>query len=673
MTKVFVSIFISLIFLGCSEETNTKIIKEASYKAGAYLTFDSLNGNIPYPNNILFANSKDGTLNINYEESDSDASVKSALNTLDGFSTTSPISIGFSGEINPSTLAGGVKFYEISAESSTATGGVPVINAITGELTYGVDYVATISDKKIVILPTRPLKGSQNYMIVLTKDITDNSDRAIANDLVSELFLNETPLINSDGSMNVTLDADTARQLEGIRQATQAMISYTVAQKSIEKSDIVTAWSFKTQSIGKLSNIFANNVTSASLSLSDTGYTSKDLLSAAGADINSMQGMADVYAGTLSNIPYYLAKASSTHDTAPLTRSFNITDDSSLPDLNATISIPVLAVVPNNLGSMPVTGWPAVIFQHGITQNRTNLLAISEAIVGAGYAAVAIDLPLHGIDDNSSVLYMSSLERTFDLDLVNNTTYYPGPDGVTDISGTHYINLSSLLTSRDNIRQSTSDLLALKNTLSKENIGIKFDTTKIAFIGHSLGTIAAFGFLDNATNLNSVTLAMPGGGIAELLNNSAEFGPLIEAGLAGQGVMKGSDEYSAFMLAAQTILDDADPVNYASSVGGKQNIFALEVVGNSTDGTDDQVIPNSVSTAPLSGTEPLLSLLGTTNLTNTSAPNKAARFTIVDHNSFLDPSASATATSEMQKETLSFLLSGGTQISVENTYILYNP
>ena len=53
---------------------------------------------------------------------------------------------------------------------------------------------------------------------------------------------------------------------------------------------------------------------------------------------------------------------------------------------------------------------------------------------------------------------MGARERTFDVDLINNATGAAGADGVVDATGTHFINLQSLLTSRDNLRQAETDL-----------------------------------------------------------------------------------------------------------------------------------------------------------------------------------------------------------------------
>ncbi|OQX58700.1 MAG: hypothetical protein B5M52_04900 [Helicobacteraceae bacterium 4484_230] len=539
--------------------------------------------------------------------------------------------------------------------------------------------VATMNGKKLVILPLTPLKGDSHYMVVLTDGIKNDIGQSLYADTTTQMLNSKNPLIDDKGNPTVYFHPDpvanteTAAKIEGLRQLTQMMFAQAVAG-GIERENIVMAWSFSTQSIGNVAKAFADANATGALALQATGLTSSQMIGMAGEDNSSLQGIADMYAGALSNLPYYLGIPSTVNPTAPLTASFEMNSSSWLPIVQDNRSIPVLMSVPN-IGTAPANGWPVVIFQHGITQNRSNLLAISEAFASIGYAAVAIDLPLHGIDDNASPLYMPGMERTFDVDFIDNSTMLPVPDGKIDPSGFHYINLASLLTSRDNLRQSTSDFIALKNALSTA-VGVKLDGSRVAFVGHSQGTIASFGFLNHA-NLESVTLAMPGGGIAQLLNNSATFGPIIEMGLASKGIMKGTSAYDAFMLATQTVIDDGDPINYAIGAGEKQNIFIIGAKGDGAGTPSDLVIPNYVMTAPLSGTRPLVIHMQASDLNLTNAPglipvqgNVVSCFTQGDHSSILDPTASPAATVEMQKQTASFIVTKGNFIQVTDTTVL---
>ena len=437
------------------------------------------------------------------------------------------------------------------------------------------------------------------------------------------------------------------------------------------------SWSFQTQTIGQVANAFvSHNVSFPELSVTPT-------------TILSPLKKAEIYTGFLNNSPYYLGVQKDANDTTPLSYSFtydstilpNPNPELQLPKRTALQDLPVYMSVPveTNTTVMPEAGWPVVIYQHGITRNRTDLYALADAFAGAGYVAIAMDLPLHGVDKlekGSAPFYVEGKERTFDMDFINNETGAAGPDGIIDPSGSHYMNFASLLTARDNVRQSTSDLLALATSI-EEAKGIKLNTDKVAFVGHSLGTIAPFPFL-NHIQLESVTLAMPGANITQLLNFSATRGPVLRAGLQAIGIEPDSAEYNSFLLSAQTILDDADPINYTLTMPASQKIFAIEVIGDDNGNLPDQTIPNNAFPyAPLAGTDPMLTLMGVQDL-NVSALNEnnqyivpsntVSRFTVGKHESILDPED--IAITEMQTQIASFIGSKGTVIQVIDPSIL---
>ena len=62
-------------------------------------------------------------------------------------------------------------------------------------------------------------------------------------------------------------------------------------------------------------------------------------------------------------------------------------------------TVPVLITVPNQFSGQvkPAGGWPVVIFQHGITGNRSQALALADTMASIGFAVISMDLPLHGI------------------------------------------------------------------------------------------------------------------------------------------------------------------------------------------------------------------------------------------------------------------------------------
>ena len=220
----------------------------------------------------------------------------------------------------------------------------------------------------------------------------------------------------------------------------------------------------------------------------------------------------------------------------------------------------------------------------------------------------------------------------------------------------------------------------------------------------------------NPYGINSASYAFPGGGIPGVLLNSVSFGPVVKAGLtssqsfidvveetAGKKVEDMTEaEYATYVeaiypafanefnFAAQTIIDAADPVNYASTVKTTMTpVHVLEVVGDEAAGGSnkaDQVIVNGVASLPLVGTEPLireLGLLGASDTVGdgTTAVSAAVRFLKGHHSSILSPAVSpgaaedATAnlevTIEMQSEVASFAKTGGKLLLItDNKHIV---
>jgi hypothetical protein len=166
-------------------------------------------------------------------------------------------------------------------------------------------------------------------------------------------------------------------------------------------------------------------------------------------------------------------------------------------------------------------------------------------------------------------------------------------------------------------------------------------------------------------------LNVPGGGVARLLDASPAFGPSIHAGLAQAGLQQGTPQYDAFMVAAQTVVDSGDSINYAAYTAGKA-ILAQEVVGDATH-PPDLVIPNTVPGAPLSGTEPLLAALGLSSITQTTQALQirgVVRFTQGAHGSLLDPTSSPAVTAEMQLEMATMIGSNGQEVVVGNPSVI---
>lgn len=666
--------------------------------------FDPSNSVVPSPTNLLLSGTTDLTLNIPVPNPNDYSNPRVAINALDGWSTATPWTTTFSAAPAPASVVAGqsVRVFQV-----TLTGPGGAVTGVTRELQSGTDFVVALptsdaAGRTLAIVPTRPLAQLTSYMAVLTDGITDTRGNDATPDQTYFLSQRTSPLCVDGVSTEPLLPNATACALEPVRRLTNAQEA-AAAGAGVPRDRIVLSWVATTQSVTPVMQAVRARAAAAPAPVTRTAPTGLTL-----AGINpALPPVADVHIGVI-DLAYYLSAPSADNPTAPLNRfwraapgayvppfnaagldptSTNLTFANPLPVATSTQTVPLVLTVPNAASgrTRPAAGWPIVIYQHGITRNRTDAFAVAATLAAQGFAVIAIDAPLHGITDTTSPLYVGNTpfaalgarERTFNVDYVNNTSGAAGPDGAIDSSGTHFINLTSLLTSRDNIRQAAADLIALAKAVPSLRIssgaGTDFDGARISFVGQSLGGIIGTVFMAVEPGVQTALLNVPGGGIARLLEASPTFGPRIRAGLAASaGLQPGTPDYDAFFGAAQTVIDSADPVNFAFATAGKR-LLLQEVVGGG-DVLPDQVIPNSVAGAPLSGTEPLIRALGLASITattqNAAGIRGAVRFTQGDHGSLLSPAASAAATAEMQGEMASLLVSGGTAVQVANPSVI---
>ncbi|KHE14277.1 lipase [Aeromonas hydrophila] len=391
----------------------------------------------------------------------------------------------------------------------------------------------------------------------------------------------------------------------------------------------------------------------------------------------------------------------------PLDAEQNIGRFNPLPMLEEVQSVPMRIFAKDALNTIT----DVIIYQHGVTSVKENAYALALGQIYAGMQAgkkvalVVIDHPLHG-------------ERGFALSGSMATV-------TTSDNPTPYLNLSYLTVARDNLKQSVADLLGLRLAVGLANAKGAIGTAgslKVHFLGHSLGAISGTNLLavanqpignaqaDALFKFDTGGLAMPGGGIAPLLLNSPTFGPTIKMGVLTSGsaeLKAGFTAYApncktavptcfvneflpslsttqqaaaastlqSYSFAAQSVLDSADPINLGRGIQSSFPLFATEIVGDGALSLSDQVIPNSIASAPLGGTEPLFKVLALQPLTATgAASHNAARFVAGGHSSLLAPDEnfdpSGDVTTEMQSQFASFFMSGGTAVKVTNGSLL---
>jgi Pla-1/cef family extracellular lipase len=547
---------------------------------------------------------------------------QTALGVLDGWSTQHPFTIalsfpsGYSLDSTSASTPGAVRIFEVEmggsltdADCATVTRGLAC--KVVRELQFGTEFVTSASGDSVAVAPLAPLKAKTSYILALTNTLKDSASRAIEPS-------SSYGLVKQDIN---THPLGSASQLQ--LQATINSYETALASAGMSKEDIIYSAAFTTQSVSDVL-LTVKTLMAASLAngpqplvVQNTGVTVADALVAAGrldpvSPTAAPFMAAQLYQGQIT-VPYYSATPTVENPTAPTNTSWKAACDSAaiisayaaqsgdsypydpastqpisqndgyclaassgrlrdlgldserhltkfntLPKLDSMQPVDVQMTVPNlqmvngirqQLGlptiEKPATGWPVVILQHGITSKKEDMLSTTGLLTLNGFATAGIDLPLHS-------------SRGFDLNM-------DGQDEInaSTVSPTHYINLANLPTTRDNVRQGISDMLALRLGLNF-TAGAEIDGNKVYTLGLSLGAISASSFVgvantpnleaatgipgvDNYFKVRAVSLSAPGGGLASLLLESKSFGPLIQGSLLSAAGGTLSDEFNQFL------------------------------------------------------------------------------------------------------------------------------
>ena len=687
--------------------------KDGSFVTGileAAFNPDPANPSFPFPTNLLYppAPPIDWTINIPGRDESDFTDLAVAINSLDGFSTTEkwvttfsqitggPLAPVQAGQIDPSTVVAGasVRVFEVTTPAYPWLG----VTGVVRELLPDLEYAAVSAEGGVLaIVPIQPLKEMTTYMAVLTNDITDMQGNNATPSQPYYLLKRRTPLVDENGNSIVPLVPDaTAAGLEPLRQATMSM-ELSAASAGVNPDDIILSWTVRTQSITPVMKLLRSIAQPAPTTIVPMGISTGDV---------GGFGLADIYIGVIT-LPYYGGIPTTENPTAPLTEfwraepgayippfdqipfldptSTNITVANPFPVPTGMQTVPLLVTVPNeNSGfTKPEGGWPVVIFEHGLTGNRTNLLGVADAIAQTGRVAVSLDSTMHGVSPDAepalAPFYIENTpfadianERTFDVDYYNVAEGTLTPDGLIDPSGLWFVFPGNMRATLGNFRQIQADLSVL--ALSLQNMDIDGDASpdlnpfEVTFATLSGGGYLGVTFGAVEPIVNRMYLNVTGAGLMRSLNEG-RFGPnLLQPFLkALAGVVPGTPEFEQFLWFSQTVVDSADSGNWAAEVPAEMPIIHNQVM-------QDDTVPNQVPGAPLAGSEALNRLLGLESYSTTQANpdglRGVARFLQpAEHGSWLRPTYPA-VTAEMQGQMASFIGSLGTFVNVGNPDLL---
>ncbi|TQO89410.1 VolA/Pla-1 family phospholipase [Vibrio cholerae] len=541
---------------GCGDETNssgasTEVVYESYIQQALQrdttikFALSGKDANVPLPSFALM-NAKDGTLEIPSGSNTSGSNPLVAMGQVDGWPITMPLFLDFKGAgLADNIITSGIYLYELT-DSMT---GSPSIKAL---LTNGVDYTAVSSaaSDKILIVPTKALNASSEYILAVTSEVSDANGNPVGTS-ASYAALKSKNKIYSEGDIatlqKVTQGVEKIFQLSGVDE-TQIVYSTWFSTQSVSNTLFATrgatasalaSGSNQLETVWKQTGIGLDTaytmqlgmpvdfVTALTNDINFSNYIGADKKAAVITAFNTAPTVSvDVTKGTV-RLPYYL-ETGSNWNTQPF--------ESAMPSLakikaaladskeQLTIGSQLLAAGIDTTKLATDASEQLKLMGLRLTKSDGTALDPERYITRyspvpkvksvqdvpfllftpAGAAPTDIVIYQHGVTTAKENAYAFAKNLTaaglaviaIDLPLHGERSLDSTRSANSDPLA--YINLTYLAVARDNLRQSILDVLGLRAALTLSQplftgtplSGINVGTgSKVRMLGHSLGGI----------------------------------------------------------------------------------------------------------------------------------------------------------------------------------------
>lgn len=528
--------------------------------------------------------------------------VAAQLGALDGFGTRSQVQFPITGPLDGATLP---------ALTDSLDDALVVINLDTNSMRYGeavpYEWHYDSDDETIrgAPVPGEVLESGATYGAVVTNDIVaaDGAELSAAPEL--------KVLRSSDPPQNLLRTAEGLSQLDAMPELDGRITGVTVfrvqdafgpllrVRAMLEDSELVPAPNIE----------FAEE---------ETIFLGADALDALLGDATRAEegpragkerwghgnptGLAHDHVGVVAtgtiHLPRFRRESTGTLDAADGT--FEL-DSSKTPRLQSMMDIPITVALP--AAPPPESGYPVVLFGHGLGSSRHAVMSFAEPLTSKGIAVFAIDFDGHGSRFNDRDRRNNTAETTPDFQ--GDSTIR---DGFGDVTGLMTVfdflgALRNFSRARDGIRQSVLDIssvtIALRSgsydlaPLVQGGIVPTLDTTKIAYMGESFGTLVGGVLAAIEPDIELYIFDVPAAGIIDLaiVNSPALASLLLPLTYSIFGWVELPKRTDAEISILQAMVDAADPLTFAPhvlrerlSVAGQtlgpRHVVALEVLGD---------------------------------------------------------------------------------------------
>ena len=648
--------------LGCVDSVSIDSSERVSLLPASLLPvaeFDPGARILPLPNALLKSRVT-GRLELppscGEEPGSSAASLRASLNQLDGFGTSRASLVAtFSEPVAEDSLEGRVFLVRVAERGQPLErfeGLVPLDALAATSQRFAADCSSSSAVSNLTLRPRVPLRGSSTYAVILANGISASDGRPFAASPTWALVRqSEPPVRFADAEAelpehNATpFDPGDPAGLASLRglellwnghapllAGLDPLLPQLLPEGTGTRDDLLLAWAFDTQTLGDPLDPSLEGSAAQQLTASVPAPVLGTPLAGEGAPLSVEEFFASalpgapcsalgcaaigaVYAQSPLTAAPTFASASFLQgdDCSALGSRAGAFDDPIAPSKVCERQLPGLVFVP--LAPAGPSGYATVVFGHGLSRSKEDLLVLAGTLASAGIASVAIDWPDHG--ERAARVSSDALIGCDGAGPGRPCSDRFGPTCAPQCFAP--ILSADLPTTRDHLRQGVLDHLALEAGLRHcaqpgACAGLHIDPARLGYLGHSLG--ALIGGVSTALSTSTGAAALHAGAgdwlqIVVESDSDAVRCSLVD-GLIAAGVVTGEPwsggtnpmaacledgwrsqpRFVEFAAAARWILDPIDPVNYAGPRAAEESgagpLLLAEIAG-------DAVIPNSAT------------------------------------------------------------------------------
>ena len=406
------------------------ISKDTGEGGGPIVEFDPANSIVPFPNNLVI-DPTTGKVSLPPQacENAAAAAVRTGvLDKLDGFGTFEVgMQVTLTDVPDMSTTATNLVLYKrasgTTAIDPTTAQPIPVIASVGKALRFDpMNCASPAQIDAISFTPLTPLDQRGTYTFAVLDGLSTTSgtgylpsptwalvrqpDDPVTFDDQGNVIANRTPLDPGDPAQ--------LAQLQGLDQVWKAHAQAVafLAGAGHDRSSVLVAADFTTQTTTDpldpmVSDSPAAMTASTKLGLMESvpallvsegvlppGSTAADFLAFEGVPCGALpcDAIGDVFEGSLGAASYQVLGQNPLAGAPMIPGSWS--DPVHPMVVNANQGLTFLATVP--AGPAPATGFPLVVFGHGLGSSKESAAVFAPQLAAAGFAAIAIDFQAHG-------------------------------------------------------------------------------------------------------------------------------------------------------------------------------------------------------------------------------------------------------------------------------------